>query len=214
MSTNTKNNRVQQLAAEQKLIDGTQQFLSHVSTLPVGSQNVTPADIKQVFEDRIAKGRAAVAATDARTAAVKADRDERKKTQPFVNAFKRIVVGMFLQSPDTLGVFGLKPPKVAKKTAAEKAATVVKVKATRTARGPIGRKQRAKVKASAATTSGETASGATTSGTTASGATGATASGTRGASAATGATTSGSTASGASPPNPNPAAGPAPKAGA
>ena len=161
MSTNTKNNRVQQLAGEQKLIDGTNQFLAKVPSIMVGSQTMTPAEIVQVFEGRIAKGNAAVAAGDARTAAVKADRDERKNTQPFVNAFKRIVVGMFLQSPDTLGVFGLKPPKVAKKTAANKAAAAVKTKATRTARGPIGNKQRAKVKSAPQTAGGATATPAT-----------------------------------------------------
>jgi hypothetical protein len=146
-----KTNRVQQLAGEQKLIDGTNQFLSHLSSLPVGSQNVTPAQIAQVFEDRIATGKAAVAAEDARRAAVKGDRDQRAKTAPFARAFKRIVVGMFLQSPDTLGVFGLQAPRVGKKTAATKAATVEKVAATKKARGPIGGKQRAKVKASAPT---------------------------------------------------------------
>jgi hypothetical protein len=149
MATSTKNNRVQQLAGEQKLIDGTKQFLSQLGSLPVGSQTVTPAEIVQVFEDRIAKGESAVAASNARTAAVKADRDERLKTAPFVNAFKRIVIGMFLQSPDTLGAFGLHPPKVTKKTAVIKATATQKMAATKKARGPIGKKQRAKVKAPA-----------------------------------------------------------------
>jgi hypothetical protein len=146
MATQTKTNRVQQLAADQKLIDGTKQFLTPLSSLPVGSQNVTPAQIVQVFEDRIATGKAAVAADDARKAAVKADRDERTKTAPFAHAFRRIVIGMFLQSPDTLGVFGLQVPKVGKKTAANKAAAAQKTTATKKARGPIGAKQRAKVK--------------------------------------------------------------------
>jgi len=151
MATTLKTNRVQQLAAEQRLIDGTNQFLSHQPSLPVGSQTMTPTEIVQVFQDRIATGKAAIAADDARKAAVKADRDERAKTAPFVHAFKRIVIGMFLQSPDTLGVFGLQAPKIGKKTAANKAAAVVKVAATKKARGPIGRKQRAAVKAPAPT---------------------------------------------------------------
>jgi hypothetical protein len=152
MAGSTKTNRVQQLASEQKLIDGTKQFLSQLSSLPVGSQNVTPAQIVQVFVDRIATGKAAVAADDARKAAVKADRDERTKSAPFTHAFKRIVIGMFLQSPDTLGVFGLQAPKVGKKTAANKAAAAQKTTATKKARGPIGAKQRAKVKGTVPTT--------------------------------------------------------------
>jgi hypothetical protein len=146
MATTLKTNRVQQLAAEQRLIDGTNQFLSHQPSLPVGSQTMTPTEIVQVFQDRIATGKAAIAADDARKAAVKADRDERTKSAPFTHAFKRIVIGMFLQSPDTLGVFGLQAPKVGKKTAANKAAAAQKTTATKKARGPIGAKQRAKVK--------------------------------------------------------------------
>src|SRR5579864_3084186 len=153
MAINNKTNRVAELAAEQKLIDGTNQFLSSLPSIPVGSQTVTPAQIVQVIEGRIASGKAAVAASDARAAAVKADRDERAKTAPFVHAFKRIVVGMFLQSPDTLGVFGLKAPKVAKKPAANKAAAAVKAKATKQARGPTGSKQRAKIKGTVPATS-------------------------------------------------------------
>ena len=154
MAINNKTNRVASLAAEQKLIDGTHQFLSTLTSIPVGSQTVTPAQIVQVFEGRIATGKAAVVASDARAAAVKADRDERAKTAPFVHAFKRIVIGMFLQSPDTLGAFGLKPPKVAKKPAADKAAAAVKAKATKTARGPTGSKQRAKIKGTVPATGG------------------------------------------------------------
>jgi hypothetical protein len=151
MATKIKINRVQQLAAEQKLIDGTNRFLVQLPSLPVGSQTVTTAQIVQILQDRIATGKAAVAADDARKAAVKADRDERTKTAPFVHAFKRIVVGMFLQSPDTLGAFGLQAPKVGSKTAAEKSAAAQKASATKKARGPIGTKQRAAVKAPAPT---------------------------------------------------------------
>jgi hypothetical protein len=146
MGTSAKTNRVQQLAADQKLIDGTEQFLSQITSLPVGSQTVTPAQIVQVFAGRIKTSKAAMAAGDARRAAVKADRDGREKTALFVQALKRIVTGMFLQSPDTLGVFGLTAPKVGKLSAAEKAVAVEKISATKKARGPIGRKQRAKVK--------------------------------------------------------------------
>jgi hypothetical protein len=146
MSTNTKNRRIDQLAGEQKLIDGTKQFLWQLQSIPVGSQMMTPPEIAQVLEDRIAKAKAAVAAADAHTAAVKADRDERKKTAPFVSALVRIVVGMFSQSPDTLGVFGLKAPRAGKKTVAVKSVAVAKVVATRKARHTMGTKQRKTVK--------------------------------------------------------------------
>jgi hypothetical protein len=150
MAANEKTSRVRQLAADKKFIDGTKQFLMRFTSLPVGSRDVTPTEIVQVFEDLVAKTDAAVEAADARKAAIKAERDARKQAAPFVDAFKRIVLGMFLQSPDTLGVFGLRPPRVGRRTAAEKAAAAEKVVATKKARGPIGRRQRAKVKAAPA----------------------------------------------------------------
>src|SRR5438874_2363456 len=51
-------NRGNALAADQKLIDGVQQFLSNLPSLTVGSKSVTPADIIKVLQDRIAKGKA------------------------------------------------------------------------------------------------------------------------------------------------------------
>jgi hypothetical protein len=146
-----------QLAADQKLVDGIQQFLSQMPSLPVGGEDMTPAQIMQVLEGRIDKGKAAAVAADARTTAVKADRDERKATDPVVQAFKRIVLGMFLQAPGKLGVFGLVPPKKGKPTAAVKAATVVKAGATKKARGPIGKNQRKKITGATAAASAATA---------------------------------------------------------
>ena len=143
MATTTRQHaRTDLLAADQKLIDGTQQFLTHYFSLTIGSQNVTAADIVKVLTDRIATGKAVVSASDARTAAVKADRDERTKTAKFVNNLRRVVVGMFAESPDTLGVFGLAPPKVGKKTAATKADAAAKLVATRKARHTMGSKQK------------------------------------------------------------------------
>ncbi|HZU84945.1 MAG TPA: hypothetical protein VE987_18570 [Polyangiaceae bacterium] len=142
----TSQNRVSLLAADQKMVDAVQKHLSQFASLPVGSQSVSPADIVKVFEDRLTAGKAAVAAEAARTAAVKANRDKRAQTAAFVSSFKRIVQGMFSQSPDTLAEFGLKAPKASKKTVAVKSAALAKNKATRTARSTMGSKQKKKVK--------------------------------------------------------------------
>jgi hypothetical protein len=146
------------MIADQAMIDGVQKFLSQLASLPVGSQTMTPADIVKVFQDRIKVGKAAQAAEAARTAAVKVDRDERAKTAALVQAFRRIVLGMFAQTPDTLAVFGLTAPKVAKKKVDVKAAAVVKSKATRKARNTVGKKAKLAIKgAPAAVKSGPTA---------------------------------------------------------
>jgi hypothetical protein len=168
MATNTRTNL---LAADQQMINGVQKSLMQVASLPVGSQTSTPADIVKVFQDRIATGNAVVTADAARTAAIKADRDKRAQTAAFVSSFKRMVQGMYSQSPDTLATFGLKAPKAAKRTVETKATALVKSEATRKARNTMGSQQKKKVKGtvSSATTGSST-------GTTPSASTGSTAS--------------------------------------
>jgi len=158
--TTHSNKRSDQVAADQALIDGTLKFLSQLASLPVGSQTMTPADIVKVLQARVDAGKAVQTANAARTAAVKANLDERQKTSSFVTAFRQIVVGMFRQSPDTLAVFNLTAPKAAKRTVAVKSAAVAKSKATRTARNTLGSKQKKSIKG--ATPGASTASVGTT----------------------------------------------------
>ncbi len=142
----TTNNRNGKLTADQNMIVGVQKYLSHMGSLPVGSTTVTPADIVKVLQDRVDAGKAVLTADAARTAAVKADRDKRAQTAAFVQSLRRVVLGMFTQSPDTLAAFGLKAPKAAKKSTEVKATAVAKSKATRKARGTLGTKQKKAVK--------------------------------------------------------------------
>jgi translation initiation factor IF-2 len=136
------NSRLVQETADQKLLDGTQQVLSKLTTMTVGSQSLAPADIVKIFQDRIASSQAVQTATAARSAAVKADRDKRTQTAPLVKAFKRVVQGMFSESPDTLAVFGLQPVKAGTTTVATKAAAAQKAVATRVARHTMGKVQK------------------------------------------------------------------------
>ncbi len=144
--SNSPTNRSSEIAADQAMIDGIQKFLSQFASLPVGSQILAPADIVKVFQGRLNAGKAVQTADAARTTAVKANRDERLNTAAFAQSFRRMVLGMFSQSPDTLAVFGLKPPKVVKKKVAVKSAAVAKSKATRTARNTMGSKQKKAIK--------------------------------------------------------------------
>jgi hypothetical protein len=142
----SKQSRSQKLTGDQQMADGVQKFLNTLASLPVGSTSVTPADMVKVLQDRIASGKAVLAADAARAAAVKADRDKRAQTAAFVQSLRRIVLGMFSQSPDTLAAFGLKAPKAVKKTVEAKSAAVAKSKATRAARGTKGTKQKKAIK--------------------------------------------------------------------
>ncbi len=144
--TNTNNTRVKRIAADQAMIAGVKQFLSQIATLPVGATNMTPANIVKTLQERITAAQAALTADAAFTAAVKADKDEQASTKAFLSALRRIVVGMFQEAPDTLAVFGVKAPKARTTTVAKKAAAAAKNKATRAARGTVGKKKKLAIK--------------------------------------------------------------------
>ena len=144
------NSRVDSLTADQNLSDGIQKNASKLpASFPVGSETTTPGDMVTVLQERIATGKAVVQAESAKTAALKTDRDKRAATQAKVSAFKRILVAMFLNSPDVLGDFGLAAPKPAAKTAEVKAAAAAKAKATRALLGTKGSQQKKAAKAAA-----------------------------------------------------------------
>jgi hypothetical protein len=154
--------RGDRLAGFQGMIDGTKQFLSKYQSLAIGSEELTPAQMLAIFEELLTSGKSVVTATDAKTTAVKADRELRGKYADFINAFKRIVIGMYAKSPDTLGVFALKPPKKGTRTVQAKAAAAEKVVATRKARHTMGSQQKKDIKGVVAEPSaGSTASAGT-----------------------------------------------------
>jgi hypothetical protein len=141
----TTQTRTQQIAADQALIAGVQKFLMSYPSLPVDGQTLTPTAIVQFLQDRISANQAAQAAEAARTAAVKANQNERAKTAAMWQSLRQIVQGMYSSSPDTLAVFGLKPRRASTETVTTRAAAAVKAKATRKARGTLGPKQKLEI---------------------------------------------------------------------
>ena len=143
MTTKPMNSRQDILNADQALIDGTQKLQAQLPpTMSVASETVKPADIVARILGRITTGKAVVAAEAAFHEAVKKDVEERASTRRFVRSYKRILIGMFEETPTTLAEFGLTPPAAAQRTAAEKAAAAEKSRATRQARGTRGSKQK------------------------------------------------------------------------
>jgi hypothetical protein len=144
--TNTTKKRGDRIAEDQAMITGTEKYLGNLATLPVGGTNMTPADIVKVFQSRVDAGKAVQTAEAARTTAVKADLDTRTRTAATVRAFRRMVLGMFQETPDTLAVFDIPAPKPRKVKVATKAAAAAKNKATRAARGTVGPKKKLAIK--------------------------------------------------------------------
>ena len=68
---------------------------------------------------------------------------EDAKMGPVTLALRRTLQSMYANAPDTLAVYGMEPHQVpAPRTAAEKAASAAKAKATRIARGTTSKKQK------------------------------------------------------------------------
>jgi hypothetical protein len=135
-------NRLSQITGAQAMVVGIQKHLATLASFSVGSQVLGPADVVKIYQDRVSTAQAAETAHAALAAAVKVDRDKRAQTASVTTAFKRIVQGMFAESPDTLADFGLKPLKVGTRTVATKAGAVAKTAATRKARHTMGSKQK------------------------------------------------------------------------
>jgi hypothetical protein len=154
----SKISRASRDAADQKMIDGIQKNLSQLASLPVGNTSYTPAQIVQIYQDRLTTSQAAADATAQRTAAIKADVDKQAATRTTTRAFRKIVSGMFAQSPDVLATFGLTPPKVATRSVETKTGAVAKAKATRAARHTLGPKQKAKIHGAVTDPAGSTPS--------------------------------------------------------
>ena len=139
----SNNSHLVQSNNDQLMSAATKQYLANVPSLSVAGESMTPAQIAQLFDDRVASTQTVQTATAGRTAAVKANRDKRAQTASKVKAYTTIIQGMFAESPDTLAAFGLKPRKVAQKSAATKTIAAQKAKATRKARHTMGNEQKA-----------------------------------------------------------------------
>jgi hypothetical protein len=140
----TKNtSRTDTLAADQAMVEG---IAKNKAKLPpsfeMEGQTMTPDAVSQVFQDRITTGKAVIAADNARTAAVKADRDKRQQTRGVALSFKRLLIALFAQDPAILGDFAMEPPKKGVRTAANKAGAAAKGKATRKTLGTKGTRQK------------------------------------------------------------------------
>jgi hypothetical protein len=141
--TSSKTSRTDTLAADQGMVDGIQKNQAKLpASFPMEGQQMTLSGVTQVFQDRIATGKAVILAENARTAAVKADRDKRAQTQGTALAFKRLLIALFAQEPDVLGDFSVQAPKKPQLTTAEKATAAAKAKATRKALGTKGTRQK------------------------------------------------------------------------
>jgi hypothetical protein len=130
------------LAQLQGLILGLQKQLPSGQYTLVSTVYTTPA-LVTALQGTVATLTALAAAHAALKVALAAWDAEEAKMGPVVLALRRTLQSMYVNAPDTLLGFGVEPRKVpAPRTAAEKAASAAKAKATREARGTTSKKQK------------------------------------------------------------------------
>ena len=153
MGTNTpKNNRKDETAAWQHLIDGLNKHASTITSIVIAGASMTTKDIIGSLQSRIDSAKAAQSTRATWQAAVQADRDDRDKTKTFVSGLKQALLVAFVGQIDTLADFGLTGRKPRFATPQEKLAAAAKAKATREARHTMGKNQKAAIKGTVAPT--------------------------------------------------------------
>jgi hypothetical protein len=138
----TRNDRLRLIAS------GVQKHFPN-ATLTLAGQTLTTSQLA----DRIQQDIAASDATDKARAAwltqVQAERSTHASLAPVLRSLRSLVIAQFGDSPDAgdvLADFGYSPRKVPERTAAAKAQSADKGRATRAARHTMGSQQKKKVK--------------------------------------------------------------------
>jgi hypothetical protein len=145
MSTVNGSNKQALLA--QQLIAGTQKHLANEAELKFEGSTFTPSQVLAQLHALMDLRAAADAARATAKAKVAAERDQLPSLRAFMLALTAFARTRFGNSPDILADFGLKSKKARTPLTADKRlAANVKRAATRKARGPIGKRNRAAVK--------------------------------------------------------------------
>jgi hypothetical protein len=145
-TTNSKNTKAAALAQVQAIIAGTTKHLPNGS-FPIGGTTYTAASLIPVFQGLVNAMTARDVAQAGAKDALAAEQAAQTQVGPILLAFKHLVLVQFANSAQTLADFGLTPPKARTPLTTEQlAARTAKAKATRTARGTLGKKQKTAIK--------------------------------------------------------------------
>jgi hypothetical protein len=141
-STTTAPNRVSTQGKDQQVIVGIKQDLQTMSSLPLGGQTYTPSSLVAFIQSRIDAANAVLAAKANWLNASKTYEAIDTQATVVVRELRNLVIGAFGASSPKLADFGFTPTKRKVQTPEEKAAAAVKRKATRVARGTLGKVQK------------------------------------------------------------------------
>jgi hypothetical protein len=134
------------LALLQALVTGLQSQLPS-GTFTLESTAFTTASLATLIQGIIGALKSLDAAQLNARAALTTARAAVAQNGPILSALKRNLLSMYGNAPQTLAIFGLKPPKAkVPKTVEQKAVAAAKARATRLARGTASKKAKAAIK--------------------------------------------------------------------
>jgi hypothetical protein len=129
------------------LADAMQSDLNDVTSILMAGTTYTKDQLVTLFRSRVSAAEATKAARTAFHAAVASERATEVKVAPLRFGMKQFLSLRFGKDSPELQKFGFTQAKATKKSAASKAAGVVKAQATRKVRGTAGKKQKSMIKA-------------------------------------------------------------------
>jgi hypothetical protein len=130
-----------------KVIEGIKKRLAGSASVVIGGVSYTPAALIAVFQTEVDATSEATMAEALYHQAVRKRRAAGKAAHPVRIALRRFALVQYGDSHAALGDFGFAPDKKTTKSVKVLVAAADKAKATRAARGTMGKKQRKKVKA-------------------------------------------------------------------
>jgi hypothetical protein len=154
MSNTQKPSKAVALARVQALIAGTQKHTPNGS-LTFGNATYTSASLVQLLQGLVAAMATLNAVQTSAKDAMSALRDVQAKVGPVLRAYRRYLIATYGSAAQTLADYGLEPPKARTPlTSAAQATAVLKLRATRTARGTTSKKKKAAIKGTLDATTG------------------------------------------------------------
>ena len=141
-----KPSKASALASVRALMAGTQKHTPNGS-LTFGNATYTAASLVQMFQSLADAMTAHDVATSKAKDVLLALREVAAKVNPVLRAYRRFLVATYGNATETLADYGIKPPKArVPRTSEQKASAVVRLRATRKARGTTSKKQKASIR--------------------------------------------------------------------
>jgi hypothetical protein len=149
-------------ARDAQVIAGIQKHLLTTPSLPLAGTAYTPADLVTLIQSRTTQAATVAAASATWHSAVAAEKALNAKLKPILQGLQQYVLNTFGSASPTIADFGYSAPARKAPDPDTLVVAAAKAKATRVARGTLGKVQKQKVKGTVPTTAAPAPSASST----------------------------------------------------